>query len=79
MTRGRFITLEGIDGAGKSTHAAWLVDALAARGHVAWSRRASRAARRSARRCARSLLHQAMAHDSEALLMFAARREHSST
>src|SRR5205823_11160543 len=33
VTRGRFISLEGVDGAGKSTHAAWLADALAARGH----------------------------------------------
>ena len=33
MAKGRFITLEGVDGAGKSTHAAWLVDAIAARGH----------------------------------------------
>ena len=38
-TRGRFITLEGIDGAGKSTHAAWLVEALSARGmHVVATR-----------------------------------------
>lgn len=26
--RGRFITLEGVDGAGKSTHTAWMVQAL---------------------------------------------------
>lgn len=32
MTRGRLITIEGIDGAGKSTLASALVDALAARG-----------------------------------------------
>jgi len=32
MTRGRLITIEGIDGAGKSTLAAALVDALTARG-----------------------------------------------
>ena len=31
--RGRFITLEGIDGAGKSSHAAFLRDQIKARGH----------------------------------------------
>ena len=28
MIRGKFITLEGIDGAGKSTHLSWLEDFL---------------------------------------------------
>ena len=28
MTRGKFITLEGIDGAGKSTHLSWLENLL---------------------------------------------------
>ena len=32
MARGRLITIEGIDGAGKSTLAAGLIDALARRG-----------------------------------------------
>ncbi|MEI6838937.1 MAG: dTMP kinase, partial [Alcaligenaceae bacterium] len=30
--RGLFLTLEGVDGAGKSTHVQWLVDQLTARG-----------------------------------------------
>jgi dTMP kinase len=74
-TRGRFITLEGIDGAGKSTHAAWLAEALSARGHrVVATREPGGTALGEALR--EILLRQPMAHESEALLMFAARREH---
>jgi len=32
MSRGKFITLEGIDGAGKSTHVGGIADFLRARG-----------------------------------------------
>ena len=75
MTRGIFITLEGIDGAGKSTHAAWLVDTLKARGRrVVATREPGGTSLGEALR--EILLHQPMAHESEALLMFAARREH---
>ena len=73
--RGRFITLEGIDGAGKSTHAAWLVEAIAARGHrVTATREPGGTAVGETLRDL--LLSVPMSHDSEALLMFAARREH---
>ena len=75
IPRGRFITLEGIDGAGKSTHAAWLAEALAARGkRVVATREPGGTPVGEALR--ELLLHQSMAHDTEALLMFAARREH---
>jgi dTMP kinase len=74
-TRGRFITLEGIDGAGKSTHAAWLKDAITARGQtVVATREPGGTALGEALR--QLLLEQPMTHDTEALLMFAARREH---
>jgi dTMP kinase len=32
-TRGKFITLEGVDGAGKSSHVEYIADALAGKGH----------------------------------------------
>lgn len=73
--RGQFITLEGIDGAGKSTHAAWLVEALRARGLTVVATREP-GGTRVGEALRELLLHQPMAHDSEALLMFAARREH---
>jgi dTMP kinase len=73
--RGRFISLEGIDGAGKSTHAAWLQDALRARGRtVVATREPGGTPLGEALRGL--LLEHPMTHDTEALLMFAARREH---
>jgi len=74
-TIGRFVTLEGIDGAGKSTHSAWLAERIAARGHkVVATREPGGTAVGEALRAL--LLREPMTHDSEALLMFAARREH---
>ena len=73
--RGRFITLEGIDGAGKSTHAAWLVEAIAARGHRVKATREP-GGTPVGETLRDVLLSVPMTHDSEALLMFAARREH---
>jgi len=73
--RGRFISLEGVDGAGKSTHAAWLADALTERGHrVLRTREPGGTALGEALR--NLLLTQPMTHETEALLMFGARREH---
>jgi dTMP kinase len=73
--RGRFITLEGVDGAGKSTHVPWLAEQARARGHdVIVTREPGGTSLGEELR--RLLLHAPMSHDSEALLMFAARREH---
>jgi dTMP kinase len=74
-SRGRFITLEGIDGAGKSTHARFLAEELTRRGKpVVATREPGGTPIGEAIR--EWMLHRAMTHDSEALLMFAARREH---
>ena len=73
--RGRFITLEGIDGAGKSTHAAWLVEAISAKGHRVKATREP-GGTPVGETLRDLLLSVPMTHDSEALLMFAARREH---
>src|SRR5208282_1922679 len=73
--RGRFITLEGIDGAGKSTHLPWLKAALEQAGRRVWvSREPGGTAVGEALR--EMLLHEPMTPLAEALLMFAARREH---
>ncbi|MEP7182587.1 MAG: dTMP kinase [Betaproteobacteria bacterium] len=72
---GRFITLEGIDGAGKSTHVGWLVAALEARGLTVVATREP-GGTPLGEELRRLLLREPMTHDSEALLMFAARREH---
>ena len=72
---GRFITLEGIDGAGKSTHVPWIIGRLEAAGHhVVATREPGGTPQGEALRSL--ILREPMTHDSEALLMFAARREH---
>jgi dTMP kinase len=73
--RGRFITLEGVDGAGKSTHAVWLKDQLAAAGRRVVATREP-GGTPLGEQLRELLLHVPMTHDTEALLMFAARREH---
>ena len=73
--RGKFITLEGIDGAGKSTHHAWLVDFLRSRGKTVVATREP-GGTPLGERLREMLLSQPMHLETEALLMFAARREH---
>ena len=73
--QGCFITLEGIDGAGKSTHLPWLAERIRSSGHaVVTTREPGGTVVGEALRDL--LLHAPMTHDCEALLMFAARREH---
>jgi dTMP kinase len=75
MSRGKFITLEGIDGAGKSTHVAPAADFLRGRGKsVVVTREPGGTPLGEKLRAV--LLSQAMNIDTETLLMFAARREH---
>jgi len=72
---GRFITLEGIDGAGKSTHLAWLLDYLRAQGRDVVATREP-GGTPLGEKLREIVLHEAMHLETEALLMFAARREH---
>ncbi len=75
MSRGGFITLEGIDGAGKSTHVGGIVDLLRERGKdVVVTREPGGTPLGEKLRTL--LLSQPMHVETEALLMFAARREH---
>jgi dTMP kinase len=71
----RFITFEGIDGAGKSTQIAALVDLLGARG-IDVEQTREPGGTPLGERLRGLLLHEAMDLETEALLMFAARREH---
>ncbi len=73
--RGKFITFEGIDGAGKSTHIQWLADQLTARGKTVVTTREPGGTPLGEKLRA-LLLAEPMHLETEALLMFAARREH---
>ncbi len=73
--KGMFLTLEGVDGAGKSSHLQWL---------AAWFRDRGRVVRMTrepggtpvGEKLREIVLHEPMHAETEALIMFAARREH---
>ncbi len=71
----KFITFEGMDGAGKSTHLAWFADVLRQRGSdVVVTREPGGTPLGEQLR--EILLNQPMSIGTEAMLMFAARLEH---
>lgn len=77
MTRGKFITLEGMDGAGKSTHLAWIPAFLEAHGLRVRLTREPGGTPLGERLREMLLTGEQKVHvETEALLMFAARREH---
>ena len=70
-----FITLEGVDGAGKSSHLTWLEDWFRPRGfQVRMTREPG--GTDIGEKLRELVLHQPMHAETEALIMFAARREH---
>ncbi len=73
--RGKFITLEGMDGAGKSTHIPNIIKILEARGLEVVSTREP-GGTMLGEQLRTLLLHESMHPETETLLMFAARREH---
>ncbi|MGQ0750592.1 MAG: dTMP kinase [Betaproteobacteria bacterium] len=80
MMPGKFITFEGIDGAGKTTHLAWLADLLRERG-IAITVTREPGGTPFGERLRELLLDgtQRLTPVAEMLLMFAARREHLSS
>jgi dTMP kinase len=71
----KFISFEGMDGAGKSTHLNWFAEQLKSRGHEVIVTREP-GGTPLGEQLREILLHQKMSMDTEALLMFAARAEH---
>jgi dTMP kinase len=75
MSKAKFITFEGVDGAGKSTHLSWFAETLRERDvDVLLTREPGGTP--LGERLREILLNQPMHAETEALLMFAARREH---
>jgi dTMP kinase len=72
---GKFITLEGMDGAGKSTHIPNIIALLQSQGREVVSTREP-GGTLLGERLREMLLHESMHPETETLLMFAARREH---
>ena len=75
IMRGKFITLEGMDGAGKSTHIPDIIKQLENKGLEVVSTREP-GGTKLGEELRSLLLNEAMHPETEALLMFAARKEH---
>ena len=76
--RGKFITLEGIDGAGKSTHLSYLGELVRGLGHAVVQTREPGGTPLGEKLRA-LVLSEPMQAETETLLMFAARSEHIAT
>lgn len=75
MTAGRFITLEGVDGAGKSSHVQFIADFVAQKApHVIVTREPG--GTDLAERLRKAILEEAMSPAIETLLLLAARADH---
>ena len=75
MTRGKFLTLEGVDGAGKSTHQKFIADFLATRApQVVQTREPG--GTELAEKLRKTILEEALSPTVETLLIFAARADH---
>jgi dTMP kinase len=75
MSRGRFVTLEGVDGAGKSTHMAWIAERLRAPGRKVLVTREP-GGTPLAERLRALVLNEPMDPLAETMLLFAARADH---
>ena len=73
--KGKFITFEGIDGAGKSSHVEWLAEWLRGQGKAVRVTREP-GGTELGEKLRTLLLNDPMHLETETLLMFAARREH---
>jgi dTMP kinase len=76
--RGKFITLEGIDGAGKSTHLSYMTQLVRDLGHSVVQTREP-GGTPVGEKIRALVLSEPMHAETETLLMFAARREHIAT
>ncbi|MDR1849380.1 MAG: dTMP kinase [Zoogloeaceae bacterium] len=75
MNKGKLLTLEGIDGSGKSSHVAWIADFLRSREKAVLSTREP-GGTKLGEWLREQLLTLPMHPETELLLMFAARKEH---
>jgi dTMP kinase len=73
--KGKFLTLEGVDGAGKSTHVQFIADFVASKGHHAIMTREP-GGTELAERLREAILGQRMDPAVETLLIFAGRADH---